>query len=116
MFTMLVASIAIGLAVDDTIHFVYNFKKYYQETGDVHEAVAHTLHTAGRAMLTTSIVLSIGFFLFMLASMHNVFNFGMLVGLAIVIALLADFFLAPSLMALALQGSKLHVTTENGEK
>jgi predicted RND superfamily exporter protein len=116
MFTMLVASIAIGLAVDDTIHFVYNFKKYYQETGNVHEAVAHTLHTAGRAMLTTSIVLSIGFFLFMLASMHNVFHFGMLVGLAIVIALLADFFLAPSLMALALHGAKFHNTTNKGDK
>ncbi len=102
MFTMLVASIAIGLAVDDTIHFIYNFKRYYEETGDVHLAVSHTLHTAGRAMLTTSIVLSIGFFLFMLASMHNVFYFGMLVGLAIVIALLADFILAPALMALAL--------------
>jgi len=102
MFTMLVASIAIGLAVDDTIHFIYNFKRYYEETGDVHLAVAHTLHTAGRAMLTTSIVLSIGFFLFMLASMNNVFYFGMLIGLAIVIALLADFILAPALMALAL--------------
>jgi predicted RND superfamily exporter protein len=104
MFTMLVASIAIGLAVDDTIHFVYNFKKYFDETKDVHLAVSKTLHTAGRAMLTTSIVLSVGFFLFMFASMHNVFNFGMLVGLAIVIALLADFFLAPALMALALGG------------
>ncbi|WP_457575497.1 efflux RND transporter permease subunit [Desulfomarina sp.] len=100
MFTMLVASIAIGLAVDDTIHFVYNFRKYYLESGDVHDAVGRTLHTAGRAMLTTSVVLSIGFFIFMFASMHNVFYFGMLVGLAIVIALLADFFLAPALMAL----------------
>ena len=99
MFTMLVASIAIGLAVDDTIHFVYNFRKYYQETGSVAAAVGQTLHTAGRAMLTTSIVLAIGFFIFMFASMHNVFNFGLLVGLAIVIALLADFFLAPALMA-----------------
>lgn len=112
MFTMMVASIAIGLAVDDTIHFVYNFKRYHQETGDVHQAVAHTLHTAGRAMLTTSIVLSIGFFLFMLASMHNVFYFGMLVGMSIVIALLADFFLAPSLMALALKNSKPQTVTE----
>ncbi len=102
MFTMLVASIAIGLAVDDTIHFVYNFRKYYQESGDVRLAVGNTLHTAGRAMLTTSVVLSIGFFIFMFASMRNVFNFGILVGLAIVMALLADFFLAPSLMALAL--------------
>jgi predicted RND superfamily exporter protein len=110
MFTMLVASIAIGLAVDDTIHFVYNFRKYYEESGDTRQAIGNTLHTAGRAMLTTSIVLSIGFFIFMFASMHNVFNFGMLVGLAIVIALLADFFLAPSLMALALGGSSARKT------
>lgn len=110
MFTMLVASIAIGLAVDDTIHFVYNFKRYYQESDNVHLAVAQTLHTTGRALLTTSIVLSIGFFLFMLASMHNVFHFGMLVGMAIVFALLADFFLAPSLMALALKGPKVVCT------
>ncbi len=103
MFTMLVASIAIGLAVDDTIHFVYNFKKYHLESGNVRDAVSRTLHTAGRAMLTTSVVLSIGFFIFMFASMHNVFNFGMLVGLAIIIALLADFFLAPALMALTVK-------------
>jgi predicted RND superfamily exporter protein len=105
MFTMLVASIAIGLAVDDTIHFIYNFRKYHLESGDVRDAVGKTLHTAGRAMLTTSIVLSIGFFIFMFASMHNVFYFGMLVGLAIVIALLADFFLAPALMALTIKKS-----------
>jgi predicted RND superfamily exporter protein len=111
MFTMLVASIAIGLAVDDTIQFVYNFKKYYEETGDVHVAVSHTLHTAGRAMLTTSIVLSIGFFLFMLASMNNVSYLGMLIGLAIVIALLADFILAPALMALALP----NITRKNAQ-
>ena len=100
MFTMMVASIAIGLAVDDTVHFIYNFKRYYTESGDVRDAVGHTLHTAGRAMLTTSIVLSIGFFIFMFASMNNVFYFGMLVGMAIILALLGDFFLAPALMAL----------------
>lgn len=100
MFTMLVASVAIGLAVDDTVHFFYNFKRYYNNSGDVRDAVGRTLHTAGRAMLTTSIVLSIGFFIFMFASMNNVFYFGMLVGLAIVLALAGDFFLAPALMAL----------------
>ncbi len=101
MFTMMVASVAIGLAVDDTVHFIYNFKRYYTKSGDVRDAVGHTLHTAGRAMLTTSIVLSIGFFIFMFASMNNVFNFGMLVGMAIILALLGDFFLAPALMALS---------------
>lgn len=100
MFTMLIASVAIGLAVDDTVHFMYNFKRYYAKSGDVREAVGHTLHTAGRAMLTTSIVLSVGFFIFLFASMVNVFNFGLLTGMAIILALIGDFFLAPALMAL----------------
>ncbi|RTZ94749.1 MAG: RND transporter [Deltaproteobacteria bacterium] len=100
MFTMMIASVAIGLAVDDTVHFIYNFKRYYTESGDVRDAVGHTLHTAGRAMLATSIVLSVGFFIFMFASMNNVFYFGLLIGMAIILALIGDFFLGPALMAL----------------
>jgi uncharacterized protein len=106
MFTMLVGSIAIGLAVDDTIHFVHNFRRYHQQCGDPQEAVRRTLATTGRAMLTTSIVLSIGFFVYMFATMSNMFNFGLLVGLAIVIALLADFFLAPALMVMITRHEK----------
>ncbi len=101
MFTMLIASIAMGLAVDDTVHFMYHFKEYFKQTGSVKEAVGHTLHTAGRAMLTTSIVLSAGFFIFIFASMNNVFFFGLMTGLAILLALAGDLFLSPALMALA---------------
>jgi hypothetical protein len=98
MFTMLIGSIAIGLAVDDTVHFMHNFRKYYHETGDVPESVRHTLLTAGRAMFVTTIVLSSGFFIFLLAEMNNLINFGILTGLAIIMALFADFLLAPALM------------------
>lgn len=100
MFTMLVGSIAIGLAVDDTVHFMHNFRRYFAQTGDVREAIHHTLHTAGRAMLVTSVVLAIGFYIFMFASLTNVIQFGFLVGSAILLALLADFLLAPALMVL----------------
>jgi uncharacterized protein len=100
MFTMMIASIAIGLAVDDTVHFMYNFRRYYDESGDVADAVHRTFYTSGRAMLTTSIVLSLGFFIFMFASMNNLFYFGLLTGLAIVFALAADLLLSPALMAL----------------
>ena len=62
MFTMLIGSIAIGLAVDDTVHFMHNFRRYHNETGDVGESVRLTLNTTGRAMLVTSIVLSLGIF------------------------------------------------------
>lgn len=102
MFTMLIASIVIGLAVDDTIHFMYNFKRYYMQTGDLHEAVENTLLTAGRAMLTTSVVLSIGFFIFMFAAMNNLFYFGLLAGSAVLLALGADLLLAPALMTLVI--------------
>ncbi|MCP3898640.1 MAG: MMPL family transporter [Desulfobacteraceae bacterium] len=100
LFTMLVGSIAIGLAVDDTIHFMHNFRRYFEEFNDAKKAVNETLHTTGRAMLVTTSVLSIGFFTFMFASMNNLFNFGLLIGITIITALLSDYFIAPSLMVL----------------
>lgn len=100
MFTMLVGSIAIGLAVDDTIHFMHNFRRYHQHHEDVDEAVRMTLHTTGRAIVVTTIVLCLGFFVFMVGDMNSVFRFGALVGSTILMALLADLLLAPALMQL----------------
>ena len=105
-FTLLIGSIAIGLAVDDTIHFMHNFRRYYGESRDAKLAVHNTLQTSGRAMLFTSLVLSAGFFIFTLASMHNLFNFGLLTGLTILTALLADFLLAPALMTIVTSHTK----------
>ena len=100
LFTMLVASIAIGLAVDDTIHFMHHFHRYLEKFGDVEIAVRRTLQTSGRAMLTTSVILSAGFFIFCFASMNNFIQFGLLTGITILLALIADFVLAPALMSL----------------
>lgn len=100
LFTMMVASIAIGLAVDDTIHFMHNFRRYYEQTGDPQLAVYKTLHTTGRAMLVTTIVLSTGFFIFIFAGMNNLFNFGLLTSFTILMALAADYLVAPALMVL----------------
>ncbi len=98
LFSMMIGSISIGLAVDDTIHFMHNFRRYFEESHDAGDAVLKTLHSTGRAMLVTTCVLSVGFFTFMFASMGNLFNFGMLTGITIIMALLSDFFIAPSLM------------------
>jgi len=98
MFTLLIGSIAIGLAVDDTIHFLHNFKRYYLETGDAAEAIEHTFYTTGKAMVITSIVLALGFYAYTMANMISVQNFGLLTGTVIVMALLADLLLAPALM------------------
>jgi hypothetical protein len=100
LFTMLVASIAIGLAVDDTIHFMHNFRRYYDQSGDPVAAVHRTLQTTGRAMLVTTVVLAIGFFVLTFSKLTNIHNFGVLTGLTIILALLADYLLAPALMVL----------------
>ena len=106
LFTMLVGNIAIGLAVDDTIHFMHNFRRYFEESKDAKSAVMETLHTTGRAMLVTSCVLSVGFFIFMFATMNNLIHFGFLTGLAIILALLADYFIAPALMVVVNKPAK----------
>ena len=98
MFTMLIGSIAIGLAVDDTVHFMHNFKFYQKIGNNIKESTKLTFLTTGRAMITTSVILSIGFLVFTGASMHNIVNFGILTSIAIITALLADFLLVPAII------------------
>ncbi|MCB4753553.1 MAG: MMPL family transporter [Sulfurovum sp.] len=98
MFTLLIGSIAIGLAVDDTIHFMHNFKRYYRQTGDSAEAIRLTFFTTGKALVITSMVLSLGFFSFMMGTMISVQNFGLLTGSVIIFALLSDLLIAPAMM------------------
>ena len=100
LFTMLVGSIAIGLAVDDTVHFMHHFHRYFARTGNIEHSVRQTILTSGRAMLATSVILSFGFFVFCFASMSNLIHFGLLTGITILTALAADFLLAPALMSL----------------
>ena len=98
MFTLLIGSIAIGLAVDDTIHFMHNYRRYYKDTKDEKEAIRRTFLTTGKAMVITSIVLSLGFFSYTQGYMYSTFNFGFLTGSVILVALLADLLLVPALM------------------
>jgi predicted RND superfamily exporter protein len=99
-FTLLIGSIAIGLAVDDTIHFMHNFRKYFEKFGDSKMAVRETLRTTGSALLMTSVVLSLGFFIYMFSTLDNLTFFGVLTGFTILIAFLADVTISPAVMTL----------------
>ena len=99
-FSLMVGGIALGLAVDDTIHFMHNYRRYRDNGADLESAVETTLLTTGRAMLITTVVLSTGFLGFVLSSMHNLTNLGILVSFAVVTAFFADVLLAPALLAL----------------
>lgn len=99
-FTILIGSVALGLAVDDTIHLMHNFRRYFAIYGDAEKAVHETLQTTGRALLFTTVALSSGFLVFLFASMKNLATYGALTALAIVFALIADFLVAPALLTL----------------
>ncbi len=99
-YTMMIGTIALGLAVDDTVHFLNSFRRYFSMGQPAKEAIRSTLRTSGRAMLITTVVLALGFFMFTFASMLNIERFGYLTGLTLVLALLADFFSVPALMIL----------------
>jgi predicted RND superfamily exporter protein len=97
--TMMVGAMVIGIAVDDTIHFMHKFHRYYEETGDLEAAVAETMRTTGSAMLFTSLVLVVGFSVFGLSELTNVRIFGLLSAFAAAVAFLADLLVAPALLA-----------------
>jgi len=101
LFTMLVGNIAMGLAVDDTIHFIHNFKKYFARYKNAEQAVAATFLSAGRAIIITSVVLSVGFFIFMFSIMNHLKEFGILTGFAILLALGFNMVVSPAIMTLA---------------
>ncbi len=106
MFSMLIGSIAMGLAVDDTVHFMDGFRHVFEETGDPHRAIAETLDVSGRAMLSTGAVLTMGFMIYLLSPMHNLQDFGIYTSLCIVIAMLADFWITPALLLLVHRDKK----------
>ncbi|MCK5310756.1 MAG: MMPL family transporter [Desulfobacteraceae bacterium] len=96
--SLMIGSIALGLVVDDTVHFMYNFQKQYDDTHNAEHAIFETITGTGKAMLITSLVLSTGFFVLVAASLNHVVRFGVFTGLTILVALLGDFLLAPALM------------------
>jgi len=106
MFTLMTGNIAIGIAVDDTIHFISTFRRYLAETGDPLQSVDRTMATTGRALLFTSIVLTLGFLIFALSSMANLRAFGMITGFAIATALIFDFTATPALLVLVSRSRK----------
>jgi len=99
-YNLIGGSIVIGLAVDDTIHFFHNFRRYYLRSGDIHYAVRETLGSAGRALLTTTLILVASFWMRLFSDLKVIADFGLVLGIALLVAFLADVVLAPALLRL----------------
>ena len=86
--------------VDDTIHFFHHFGRNFDQLGDPVQATAKTFKTVGRAMLVTSLVLAGGFLCNMLSVLTVNKNTGILIAATILVALVTDFLLAPTILSL----------------
>lgn len=96
--TVLVASLALGLCVDDTIHFLHHFKVELARTGDKDRAIDASLQCSGRAIMITSIVLVATTCLYPTAILKNMDRFGILVSTTIVFAVFVDLIVGPALL------------------
>ncbi len=101
--SIVIGSIIIGLAVDDTIHFLHRYQGEVMICDDSRLAVERTMRTTGSALLFTSLVLASGFVVMGSSSiMHNSIVFGYVTAAGIGIAFVADILITPALIVLAM--------------
>ena len=98
MVTSLIASIAIGLAVDDTIHYLVRYNREFQKDLDVERALRDTLMHVGRPIIFTTITISVGFAVLIFSSFKPTAVFGIMMVITMLAALVGDLILLPSLM------------------
>jgi len=95
---LLIATVAIGISVDATIHHMTRYIHEFQQTGSYQRALHASMQDVGRALFITSAALVVGFLVFTLSVMDSLANFGLLLASTISLALVADFFLMPALV------------------
>ena len=98
--TIMIASVAIGISVDDTIHFLYRFKAEFKKDRDHYLAIQRTLSGVGRALIFTTIVATCGFLVFCLSNFKAIQYFGLLTGITMVSAIFAVLLILPSCILL----------------
>ena len=97
--TTMAAAIAIGLAVDDTLHFMLRYNQELKSSHHQLAAMHATLSTEGLPVISTSVALMAGFLVFTRSDFQPIEYFGMLSALVIAVALVADFVITPLAMS-----------------
>ncbi len=116
--TTMIASVTIGIAVDDTIHFVSWIRRNSGLKKDADEAVVQTFVDVGKPIVITTLLLFCGFFVLVLGSILPTKMFGMLTAFSMVFALIGDMFVLPPLILIfkpRVPPLKVHAGHNNSE-
>ena len=100
MMTITIAAITIGIAVDDTIHYVHRFREEFALDRNYWAAIKRSHKSIGRAMYYTSITITLGFSILALSNFIPTIYFGLFTGFAMMVAMVANLTLLPVLIAL----------------
>ena len=98
MMTITIAAITIGIAVDNSIHYIYRFREEYPGKADYVSTLHYCHANIGRAVFYTAITIIIGFSILVMSNFIPTIYFGLLTALAMFIALLAALTLLPKLI------------------
>lgn len=98
MMTMVVIPMLLGLAVDDTIHFITRCQQEFQRSGTYAVAIHNTFQTVGVAIFMTSFILILAFATYLTSIANVFFNLGLLVIMGVFSASAADYFVTPVLL------------------
>ena len=96
--SIMTASIAMGIAVDDTIHFMYWFRRGTNEKLLRVDAIKLAIRKCGRAIFATSLICGLGFFVYFFCDFMPVARFGQLLFFMLIAALVGDLFFLPALL------------------
>ncbi len=98
MMTITIAAITIGIAVDNSIHYIYRFKEEYKKINDYNKTLDRCHCTVGIAILNTSITIVFGFSILILSNFIPTIYFGVFTGLAMLLAMISVLTLLPKLL------------------
>jgi predicted RND superfamily exporter protein len=96
--TTMIASVALGLFVDDTIHLLYLYRQKKQAGCRTFEAIEYALHHAGRAVIFTSLILTLGFWAGLLGSFKPTIYFSLLMGLTMLFSIVTELLVTPAVV------------------
>ena len=99
MSTAVIFTIAFGIAVDDTIHFLSRLKFEYARSGDMEKAVEATYYSTGKAIVVTSVLLILGFGILMFSAFTTTFTTGLFISITLLFAVFSDLLLLPVLLS-----------------
>tara|TARA_B100001564_G_C20483881_1_gene598368 strand:- start:4 stop:873 length:870 start_codon:yes stop_codon:yes gene_type:complete len=98
MMTITIAAITIGIAVDNSIHYIYRFKEEFKKMKDYNKTLDRCHNTVGIAILNTSITIVFGFSILVLSNFIPTIYFGIFTGIAMMLAMISVLTLLPKLI------------------